>query len=93
MGHNGVTSRGGMTSAQRSAERARVAARNSMKGNDMSQIENLVDDFKAKSRPLIGELDRVTGDSAKQFPPEYVAAERLRITGELKALEGQMMGR
>lgn len=94
MGHNGVTSRGGMTSAQRSAERARVAARfNSMKGNDMSEIENLVEDFKAKSRPLITELDRVTGDSAKQFPPEYVAAERLRITGELKALDGQMMGR
>ena len=95
MGHNGVSSRGGMTSAQRSAERARVAGHfnNSMKGKNMNEIENLVDAFKAASRPLIGELDRVTGDSAKQFPPEYVAAERLRLTGELKALEGQMMGK
>jgi hypothetical protein len=59
----------------------------------MNGIESLVDDFKTASRPLIGELDRVTGDSAKQFPAEYVAAERLRITGELKALEGHMMGR
>ncbi len=57
-----------------------------------SIITKAAKDFKAKSGAVIQRLNRVCGDSARQYPAEYVEVERREAMAELAALESAMLG-
>jgi len=57
-----------------------------------SIITKAAKDFKAKSGAVIQRLNRVCGDSARQYPAEYVEVERREAMAELATLESAMLG-
>jgi len=69
----------------------RRAERNTMDENE-SNITKAAKDFKAKSGAVIQRLNRLCGDSARQYPAEYVEVEQREAMAELATLESAMLG-